>query len=277
MYRNWLSNRDTIRSSSFSDIPYLNELYEEVKDYIYKCPTPIVSEWDESKHQIIFKIGSNSKKFKVSPFISPKDFITQVELWAYRYYPRYDVELIKNIPLEIEEKISAIKDKGVSLDESLEMYKQEKYSERAIISRVFLPDDKFTIIVNDKKYVRLSGTIFNPMPLSIFLKELRKIYSLNKHSDQLSYEIKKFIDNNSTLENKDVKEKEIEITYTGKRLRNFFIINRKELSLNPIVDVSSTIIKIGRFLISFDSEIVKDEMLLKLKTFKLRRSLNNVR
>lgn len=270
--KNWFSNRDVIRSSSFSDKVYLNEVYEEVRDYVYKSPTPIVTEWDELTHSIIFKVGSHIQKFKVSPFIASKDYITQIEFWTSKFYPRYTIEFYKTTPVDIEEKISAITDKGLSLDESLEMYKKEKYIERGIISRVFLPEDKFTIIVNGKKYVRLSGTIFNPIPLSSFLKELRKIY-YNKKDNNVSQEIKDYIEKNSTLENKDVREKEIEITYTGKRLKNFFIINRKELSESDINYISPTIIKIGRFLISFDSEDTKKEMLLKLETYKQKRTL----
>lgn len=273
MNRNWFSNRDVIRNSSFHDKTYLNEIYEEVRDYVYKSPTPIVTEWEELTHSIIFKIGSHTQKFKVSPFVASKDYITQIEFWASKYYPRYVVELYKEIPLDIEEKISAITNDGLSLDESLDMYKKEKYLEKGMISRVFLPEDKFTIIVNGKKFVRLSGTIFNPMPLSTFLKELRSLYYAKKNDDNLSEEIKKYIEKNSTLENKDVKEKEIEITYIGKKLKNFFIINRKELSESIVNYISPTIIKIGRFLISFDSENTKKEMLLKLETYKLKRNL----
>ena len=124
------------------------------------------------------------------------------------------------------------------MEESLSQSKKVISVEKGIITRVFIPEDRFTILVNGKKSVRLSGTLFNPLPLSSFLKELRSLYKLrglyweSNNSETISYKIREYINNNSTLYNNEVKEKEILINYVGKQLDNFLNkIQNKECKL----------------------------------------------
>ena len=271
MNSDWLKNRDAIRNSSFEDKHYLVELYEEFKDYLYKCPTVIKTEWSEDRHKIICKIGSHKKSFKVNTKVSPKDFVTMIELWAYKYYPKYLVNIEQEIPLDIEERVKAITDKGLSLEESLSDTKKVISVEKGIITRVFIPEDRFTILVNGKKSVRLSGTLFNPLPLSSFLKTLRSLYIESNNMEIANSKIREYINSNSIIDNSEVKEKEILINYVGKQLDNFFIINRKELSKNEIIEVSDKTVRIGRFLITFYSEDKKNELLSKFETYKLKK------
>jgi len=272
MKSNLIFNRDVLRKSSFAEKSYLYELYEEVKDFTYKCPTPIIAEWDESYHKIIFKIGKNTKSYKVSSFVSPRDFITSVEFWSCTYYPKYYVEEKVLTRLDTEEKFKAITEENLTLEESLNKVKVTSYIERGMIVRIFLPDDKFTILVNGKRHIRLSGTIHKPMPLSVFLKELRYLY-VGEDKYEYFKKVKAFIENNSTIENKDVKDKDIDISYTGKRLDNFIQINKRQLCNSEIFDLSPVMVKIGKFTIIFESEEKKKETLLKIDMFKEKRNL----
>lgn len=264
--------RDTFRRSSFADQSYLFELYEEVKDFIYKCPTPIIVEWSEIGHKLIFRVGRNTKSFKVSSFVSPRDFITSVEFWLCTYYPKYYIEEQVNVPLTSDEKFKAITQEDLSLEESLTKQNTISRVERGIILRIYLPDDKFTILVNGKKYIRLSGTVRKPMPLSVFLKELRSLYVAND-KDEYFRRVKQFIEENSVITNSDVRDKDIDITYTGKKLENFIHINKRQLCNAEIIDMSPNMVKIGVFTIIFESEEKKRETLLKINMYKTKRSL----
>lgn len=265
--------RDILRKSAFPDKIYLLELYEEVKDYMFKCPTPILVEWVEENFNIVFKIGRNFKSFKVSANVAPRDFITSIEFWLCTYYPKYYVIEKVETPLSPEEKLKAITQENLSLEESLEKSNITQVVERGIIQRIYLPEDKFTILVNGKKYIRLSGTLTKPMPLSVFLKELRSL-AIGEDKHVYFKNVKKFIIENSIIINSDVKDKDIDISYTGKKLNHFIEINKRELCGSEPIELSPLMVKIGRFTIIFESEEKKKEILLKINMYKTRRSLS---
>lgn len=265
--------RDILRKSAFSDKIYLFELYEEIKDYMYKCPTPIIVEWVEENFNIIFRVGRNFKAYKVSTFVSPRDFITSVEFWLCTYYPKYYIEQEVITSLTSEEKFKAITEHDLSLEESLDKRNISYIPERGMIIRIYLPDDKFTILVNGKKYIRLSGTINKPMPLSVFLKQLRG-FSIGEDKREYFIKVKNFIEENSVIDNSDVRDKDIDISYTGRKLDNFIQINKRELCNHDPIDLSPLMVKIGMFTIIFESEEKKKEILLKINMYRTKRSLN---
>lgn len=239
----WLSDRHYIDNTSYKDKLYLHELGNEIREYIYKAPIPIVCEWKDDKHAILFEIGKdNNNLIKVSADISSKDFVTLIESWSKNFYPQYTVEVAVKTPLSKEEKVEGIKRGLFNLDESFNQYLEEKIKEIGVITRVFILEDKFTISVNGKKQVRLTGNYSTPLPISIFLKNLRNIKD--------SIEKKAYIFNYSTPQNVNVKDKEIVINYIGKKLLNFFKINKQELSNYPFLCQEDGYVKLGRFVIN---------------------------
>jgi hypothetical protein len=265
----WLSDNYYLDSTTFKDKLYLHELVIEVREYIFKAPVPIVSFWIDEKHSILFKVGKdNHKLIKVSVDIATKDFVTLIEHWSKQFYPQYKVEEIIEKPLTQEEKIQGIKEGLFNLDESFNRTKKTKIQESGIITRVFFMEDKFTILINGHKQVRLTGNYSTPLPISVFLKNIRKIKD--------PVEKKAYIFNYSTKQNDKVKEKEILINYIGKKLINFFKINREELSRSSFEEKEGGFYKVGRFLINMrNSESILQEAKEIIETQEITNGIIN--
>jgi hypothetical protein len=239
----WLVDKYFIDNTSFNDKMYFYELGSDIKEYTHKAPIPIVTKWLDDKHSILVKIGKeNSKVFKCSSDISTKDFVTLIENWSQQFYPSYEITEVKKIPLSSQEKADGIKEGRFSLDESFNQYQEKAVIEKGIITRVFFLEDKFTISINGKKEVRMTGNFSTALPISQFLKSVRKI----KDPEQL----KAYIFSYSTKQNSNVREKEISINYTGKKLINFFKINKDYLLESNIIDMGNGFLKSGKFIIN---------------------------
>jgi hypothetical protein len=262
---NWLVDKNFLETKiQHSDKNYLEILFNEIKDFLYKCPSPVVSEWIQEDHGITFYLGDNEHFIKINNEIAVRDYVTLIEKWSKKFYPKYTVTYTKDRGLTSDEVAQGIKDNVFTFDESFNRKITETVVEKGMIWRVFVPDDKFTLLINGKTTIRLAGTPSNPIPLSIFLKTIRKIKDYN--------EKRTFIFENSLLDNDNVKEKIIDLPYTSKQLLNFFKINVDELCREELIDLGNEFFQCGKYRFTFKgNETVKDNCLSLLqynKNFK---------
>jgi hypothetical protein len=249
MNNKWLIENQTIEQTKFSNKDYLKECFKELKEYFNKAPIPMVSQWKESGFKLEVFAGKNSQEFQVSPKINPKDLIYFIETtWARQFYPSYTVTLKFLRGLTTDEKATGIQADSFTLEESHFRQVEDTKKEKAIITRVFIPEDKFTIITNDVTSVR-STTI----PITVFLSNIRKI----KNYDSL----REYILENSVVDNNNAKEHYHTITYNEDQLLNFFKIRNKELFIAPLKPGSNNTVIIGKYNIYFPNEYIKEKCL----------------
>ncbi|OQA13758.1 MAG: hypothetical protein BWY64_03502 [bacterium ADurb.Bin363] len=259
----WLESSQFIKEVDYKNKYYLESLCHHIAAFLKNVPVPIISSFDSKHKSIYLIIGKDKKFFPLDEDISYYDMITCMKQWAMDYYPKYEVSVLKEIPLTDEEIMALVKN-GMDLNDALVQKKEESLKEIGIIEKVFIKEDKFILSRNGEKELRISGvSLKQPMPLSKFMESVRRIRDWN--------EKKKFIEENSTFEKFLPSVKEVYVNYSDNQMLNFFSINYKDLRDHQvIVDPSDPLsFKIGKFRIKFDSRLLRDDCLAYLEKRKM--------
>jgi len=265
----WLTDIEFIQNSSFSDKYYFEALGKYLTHYLKIIPVPVVTIWMDNEKRIKFSIGDNVKEFKIDSDISYLDYIVLVDRWLSDFFPQYNITLEINRKLTEDEIIElreeAIKNnKKFDLNDALNQTKPHQFIEKGIITRIYMTNDEFTFVENDKTFIKMST-----IPLSIFLKKLRNIENDEDKKNfilQNSVELRTFTeDNNPTI-----------ISYSGKKMINFFLINYIDLKDKPLKSIKENkgTYRWGRFLIKFDNYTLEKECLEIYNKKRIADSLN---
>lgn len=233
---------------------YLKDLFSYVGNVLNALPLKVVSTWDIDNRGIVFFMGMHKKIFEVDSNISKYDFMALVKNWLRRFYPQYQINKIKQrdyTSREISEIRKQCLEKGEKFNLDTYLNKSVHYTEKecGIITKTFIMQDQFMFEVNDKKYLRATGSIKLPINISEFMDNLRKMKLANK-DDQDIHDYIKF---NSFVVN-EVFTTPVTINYKEKMMMNFFKIHFKYLSDIGIDKISEFVYESGKFSIDFNSD-----------------------
>jgi hypothetical protein len=248
----WLDKKEFMQYITYEDKYYLQILFRHLYSFLKCTPIPVFSSWRDEDHRIYFAIGADKKSFEIDNDISWHDFLYIVENWVKKYYPTYEVESEMEDTLTDDEIWAKVKDEGLKLDDALLIKRKVNKVEKGVITKIHLTDDEFVFRVNDIDYVRLSGTIDNPMSLSSFLKKVRFIDDSKKK--------KEFIMLNSVELKMIQPSKDLfTIDYSGQKMKNFFIIRYNELKKIPLVKLLDKSYQWCKFKIVFESYSMEED------------------
>jgi len=255
----WLIDQEFLLNSDFFDLYYMQTLTRTVWNYLINLPIPVLSTWDKTNKRIYFSIGIHKRYFPVDPEVAYDDFITLVDLWTCQFFPHYEIEYDKEVDYTDEEIIVMVEEENINLNDALLRKKVIKYKEIGTINKIFMGtnnvnSDQFILNIDGDEFYRRSGTIKDPKPIKLFIKELRKI----KESDK----IKEYIFDNSTEISQVEKDIEIiSLVYSGKTLFNFVKINLPLLKNYKFKRINPRTWKWGKYIMQTDSDILESDIL----------------
>jgi hypothetical protein len=248
----WLEDQEFISKMNFYDKFYITNLCEHIASFLKIIPIPIMATWDPKNCGIYFHLGKIKKFFEIDVNISYWDYTTLVKRWLRQFFPQYCV--IEEVETELSDiEITEVVKKGVDINDALLMKRKVNREDFGIISKIHMTGDQFIFEKGDYEYIRISGELKKPLPLSLFLKQIRQLKSdIDKRNFifKNSEEIKKIY--------KDEKSK-IVIDYKDNMMMNFFTINYLDLKNYKLEKISTHLYYWGRFQIVFDSDNVERE------------------
>ena len=260
----WLEDSNYIRELNFPDIYYLETLCYKIAAFIKNVPVPIHTSYSDG--MIKLAIGKELKSFEINTDISYYDMITLIKIWSEKYYPQYEITEQIEVELSEDEIMSEVK-KGVSINDALQMTKIATKREKGIIEKVFITEDQFLFNKNGCREIRMSGSIENPMPLSVFMRSIRQFKDDTKEDKNVH--ISSFIKSNShTLKVIGDKLSEVVISYSGKQMYNFFVINYPVLKNKEFIKLDEFNYLWANFKIKFESQTLKSDCLNYYYTMK---------
>jgi hypothetical protein len=227
-------------------------------------PIPVITFWLNKDQKILFSVGNITRAFKVNVNYSYQDYIQLVKKWLMKYYPQYEIEYEIEVSLSDEEILYKVKSEDMDLNDALLLRKKEVVKEKGMIEKIMLKEDQFIFNKDGVRSIYLSGTIKNPLSLSIFKKKLHEIKN--------QFEKKKFIEENSTLVKVLDEVRDVNIEYQGQQMINFFKINYDELSKGNPEKVSPVTWKFGKFVVKFSSQNLMEDCFKYLKERKERNA-----
>ena len=261
----WLVNKNNfIGKSNFEDKYYLETLGRHISNFLKNIPITPVSSYDPKYKRIFFSVGDNSKPFNLDLDMAYFDYITLVKRWLVQFFPQYTYVYEKEEEYSEDEILEMRKqaiDNGEKFDinDALLMRKTINTKSKGLIEKITLKADEFTFNLDGQKSIRTSANLDNPLPLRVFLKELRLIRS--KNESDVEYKIRDYIFSNS----KEVKKlnknkKEITIQYPGKTMYNFFVVNVPELKPHyKLEKIEDYLYRWDNYIIKFESETLKND------------------
>lgn len=250
----WLSDNEFLQKVKFYDKYYLLSLCVYIDNFIKNIPIPCITTWDYRHEQIYFSVGQESKPFKVDINIAYRDYVTLVQRWLQQFYPKYEVEIEKDIPLPDNEIWKIVKKDGIRLDDAILITKKIKEKEIGIIEKVFFKEDKFILNVNNNRFLMMSGTNDFICPISTFLPVLRNITD--------DKEKKNYILNNSKeLKLLEKKEDIIEINYPGFQMKNFVEINYSDLKDEDFRKIDVRKWKWKNYILNIETNMLESDIL----------------
>ena len=261
----WLGDPEFLSKTGFEDLYYLETLCIHINNYIKNVPIPVLTSYDTKNQRIFCSIGKEKRGFKVDTNIAYHDFITLMKKWIMTFYPTFNVTYEEEVSLTEDEMFQKVKE-GLNPNDVLNMTKKISKTTIGCIEKIQILEDLFVLNVNGVKQLRISGTLEHPLALSVFLKQLRKIKEDKRK--------KSFIFENSSLVKELKKDKkEILITYQGKQLYNFFVINYSDLKDEKLEMLEPFLYKWGNFIIKFESKTLMEDCFTYYHQQKTKESL----
>lgn len=258
----WLTNSEFLDKVTFHNKYYFQSLCLYVDNYRKNIPIPVIVTWDNQFNQLYFLIGKDKIHLEIDVDIAYEDYITLVDRKLRKFFPNYEVEVKKEIPLSIEEMVQKTKNEKINLNDLLGETKQIVEKEIGVIEKVFFKQDNFILNINGKRYLRLSGKIDDPLPISEFLTMLK---SIKNNEDK-----RNFIMNKSREVKEITREKEsIDINYTGFQMKNFIEINFQDLQDYDFIKLDTRKWRWGKYILKFETNILENDMLNYLKNNKV--------
>jgi hypothetical protein len=255
----WLEDTDFLHLTNFDYIYYLETLCKHISNLIKNIPIPVLTSYDPKNKAIYFSVGSNKERILLDTNIAYFDYLTLVKRYLYQFFPKYEIDYEIERALTEDEIVELIKEKKnknekIDYNDILLIKKKEILHEAGIIEKITMMKDEFVLNINSKRQIRMSGTTSMPMSLSTFMDKLKVI-----SNDQKKYN---FIFTNSEFV-KELREdvQDINITYSGKQMINFFTINFKDLRMFPLEKIDNFLYKWNKFKIKFESISLRDDCL----------------
>lgn len=266
----WLEDSEYIQNSTFEDKYYFETLCKHISNYVKNVPMPVVTSYDSVNKRIYFTVGNISKSWEIDIDVSYRDYITIVNRWLYQFFPQYVIEIEKEVSLT-EEEIAHLRDDAIknnekfNINDALEMKKSVLVTESGAIEKITLTSDEFIFNKGDIKYVMMSGTKYDILPLSKFLKTVRTLETdLEKRNYIINY--------STTVKRMGNLLHKISIAYQGKQMINFFIINYFDLHLDELIRIEPLQYKWGNFVIKFESETLRLDCVKCYEEMKFKES-----
>lgn len=254
-YNLWLISVEFLKKFNFSDRYYLESLCYHVHSFLKNVPVQVITYYDKTTDSICFCIGKNKKNFKLNIEIAPYDYVTVVKRWLYQFYPKYEYDYIIQEHYSDQEIIDMLKcKKVVDLNDALLLRKPIEKKEIGVIEKVMMKEDQFIININDQRQLWITGSIKQPLTLTLFKEQL---FKLQDNEERRNYIYK----NARKIKDLAKDDKEIVIKYTGKQMINFFKINYEDLKNYELKQIQSYLYKWDRFLIYFDSSSLLSDCL----------------
>lgn len=264
----WLEDKEFIQKSTFDDKYYFEILGKHVSNYIKNVPIPVLTTYDSVNKRIYFSVGSLSKSWEIDVDVSYRDYITIVNRWLCQFFPKYEINK-KVERLLTEYEIAKMRDEAIkngetfNINDAMKQTKEVEVIEKGIIEKITLTSDEFILNLNEDKFVMVSGTRYEPLPLSKFLKTIRTLKTDEEKAE--------FIEKNSTMVKKMGEPlKKIPIAYQGKQMLNFFIINWQDLCKEEMVRIEPMEYEWGNFIVKFESETIRADCIKYYEEMRLK-------
>jgi hypothetical protein len=219
----WLTDPTFISKVQYTDKEYLTQLFEQVYKYLTRCPIAVVSSWDHTHKSIYFHVGDNKMAFPVNTDIAYFDYVTQIDMWLEQFFPSYECEVVQSRPYTQQEIAELVAEGTMTIEEAFKAQKEDRRTEKGIITRIHVKDDTFKINIDGEDSIRHCD-----IPATIFIKTLRS----NRHMP--SNEIRAYIMSNSRFISKVGVGKLIEVDRDWDKMINFFKIQSKRLYKYPL-------------------------------------------
>ena len=251
----WLEDESQIKNMDFPDMYYFESLCFKISAFLKNAPVPITCKYINERGSFLFRLGIEEKYIKANVDISYFDFITLIKCWASKFYPTYSARTIKKIPCTACEMRDFVT-KGMFMKDALEQTKDATVFETGIIQKVFITEDTFLLLLDECREIRISGSIKNPLPISQFMKNLRKIVLVRNPSQD---DIRNYImDNSHVLKSFSLQKKPLNIQYSGKQMYNFFVINYALIE-DKLIKIDNFNYTWGKFKLKFESISLRDD------------------
>ena len=264
----WLESERFLSKINFHNKYYIENLGKVFAAYLKTIPVPVLTTWDPVNKRIYVHIGNEKRFFEVDENINYDDFTYLVNKWVSNFFPKFEVEEEVETELSDEEIFEKVKE-GMKLDDALLLRKKAIKKDCGIITKIIITNDEFIFNYNGKEYIRISGSLDNLIPLSVFLKKIREIKD--------DKEKRKFIlENSRELKELNEQKKQILIDYPPKMMKNFFIIRYDDLKKEPLVKVMENVYEWNRFKIVFESKDLERDCLHYLQQKRFEEGIETI-
>lgn len=256
----WLIDKGFLRTVNYPNELYVQLLFERVYDLLKELPFPVYSSYDPKGVQIYFTFLGDKKSFIIDENISRGDYITLIKRWASQFFPKYEIESEKEIPLNKNEIFKKVKEEKIPIDEAVDLTKTVIMKEFGYIDSIYLSEDFFRMNVYNDYDKKLSSEIRRAnYKWRSFLSKFKDIKDMQKRKDFIYTNSEKFEMTDEWYKKIPYfrNYKTIEIHYTGKMMYNFFSINYLDLKYLSLEKISNLKYFWGKFLIHFENDEIK--------------------
>ena len=239
---------------------YIETLGRYIHNFLMNVPVPVIVSKLSQKNEFTFSIGNNSTNITVSEDYAYHDYVTLIRSWTSKFYINFDTTVDVERPITEDEVMVEVNrlqriNEFVDMNEILLKKVKNETRVKGNIEKVIFKKDEFVLNFEDVKEIRISGSRKMFIRIKSFMKNLRcmkddkEIYSYIMANSTLI----KRIDNPNAFY--------IDVTYTGKKMINFFKINYKDLKDYPLEKVSEFVYTWRNFEIQFENSSLKDDCL----------------
>jgi hypothetical protein len=248
----WLEDHDFLSRSNFPDLYYFETVCKHISNMVKNLPIPVLTTYDSKNKSIYFSVGKIKNSFLLNTDISYSDYITLIKRGLYQFFPRYEIIYDKEEEYSEEELWEIVRKDKINLNDALLLRKTSKVKEIGIIEKITMLRDEFILSINGDKQVRISGSTYMPMSLSIFMDKLKV---LEKNEDKYNF----IFSNSAMVKYLHEDNRDINIVYPGKQMIHFFDINFEDLKNFELVPIDNFNYRWGKFKITFESLTLKND------------------
>lgn len=255
----WLINEKELKEISdrnkFKTDFYL--LCSKIYTTVLGFPTPCISTFFEREKYFCFMIGKNILKIKFNDEeIVDYNFCEIIRVWAYKFFPHYTIEEEIEKEYNTYELNKLVENKNI--DELIN--EKELILKNFKIEKIFVKNDSFLVKIGNDNFIMMTKA---NIPLSLFLKKLRRIKNNEDKKEFIEKNTKKIMQINDINKN-------IDIDYKGKQLEEFFKIRIVSYFNENFKRIGELIYRWGKFIFRFENEIEIENTI-----FILEKSKNN--
>ena len=261
----WMESKDFLEKLDYHNLYYFESLGKVFSAYIKTIPIPVLTTWDPVHKRIYVHVGETKRYFEIDDTVNYFDWTLLVHRWLFHFFPRFEVEEEVEVELSDEEIMSKVKE-GMKLDDALLLKRNITRKDIGVIDKIQIINDEFVLDRNGSQYIRISGSIDKPLPLSTFLRTLRGVTDDKEKRDYIlnySKEIKTLAED----------KKPILVDYPSNMMKNFFVIRYEDIKDFPIEHIYDHQYQWERFKIIFEDDDIERDCLRYVEQKKLEESV----